>query len=84
MDARRGTRGMVVPFPSFATPQTRGYGATRSRASPAMTEQVLPVEVELDGRGLPLGRPSAHPCRTFAQARLVDKDDYAAFPLGFF
>lgn len=35
--------------------------------------QVLPVEMELDDRRLPLGRPSTHPCWSFAEARLVDK-----------
>ena len=45
---------------------------------------VIPVEVELDDGGLPLGRPCAHPCWAFADAGLVHKDDQAAFSLGFF
>ena len=28
MDARREAQGMVIPFPSLATPQTLGYEAT--------------------------------------------------------
>ena len=53
-------------------------------SKPGNDRQVLPVEMELDDRRLPLGRPGAHPRWPFAQPRLVDKDDYAALPLGFF
>src|SRR5882672_1090879 len=45
---------------------------------------VIPVEVELDDRGLAPLRPGAHPGGPFADAGLVDEDDQAAFALGFF
>src|SRR4030066_2002610 len=57
---------------------------TGKPGKPGNDRQVLPVEVELDDWRLPLGAPSTHPRRTLAQTRLVDKDDYAAFPFGFF
>jgi hypothetical protein len=42
-----------------------------------------PVEVKVDEGRLPLGRPGAHPRGALAQGRLVDKDDFPAFSLGF-
>ena len=36
--------------------------------------ELLPVEVELQDRGLALGTPRAHPVRLLAQAALVDED----------
>lgn len=36
---------------------------------------VSPVEVDLDHRRLPLGHPSAPPCRALADVRFVHKDD---------
>lgn len=45
---------------------------------------VIPVEVELDDRCTSFGRPSAHSRWALADARLVDKNDYSTFPLGFF
>jgi hypothetical protein len=46
--------------------------------------ELLPVEVELQDRGLALGAPSAHPVRLLAQAALVDKEEGAPFFFGFF
>jgi hypothetical protein len=40
---------------------------------PAMAEDVLPVEVKLHDRGLPLGSPGTNPGRSFGQAGFVDE-----------
>ena len=45
---------------------------------------VIPVEVELNDRGLALRRPSAHARGSFAEAGFVDKHDQTALALGFF
>src|SRR5271163_4476162 len=46
-----------------------------AEGDPGNHRQLAPVEVVLQDRGLPLRRPSAHPCRTLAQSGLVDEDD---------
>src|SRR5438045_5270376 len=53
-------------------------------AQPGDNGDVGPVEVELDDRRLPLGRPGAHSRRPLAQAGLVDEDDQSPVALGFF
>jgi len=45
---------------------------------------VVPVEMELDNRRLPLQRPGPHPCGAFADTVFVDEDDQSAFAPGFF
>lgn len=45
---------------------------------------VVPVEVKLDDRSLPLWGPSTHTCGAFADTRFVDKDDQSSLSLGFF
>src|SRR5664279_114215 len=45
---------------------------------------VIPVEVKLNDGCLPFGCPGTNSGGTFADTGLVDKDDYTAFPLGFF
>lgn len=45
---------------------------------------VVPVEVKLDDRCLPLGCPGTHTRGPLADARFVDKDDQSSLSLGFF
>src|SRR5574340_534179 len=51
---------------------------------PGDNRNVIPVEVKLDDRRASPGSPSAHARRAFADPGFVDKNDYSAFPLGFF
>ena len=51
---------------------------------PCNGRNMVPVEVKLDDRGLPLEAPCAYPRGTLAETRLVDEDDQASFSLGFF
>jgi hypothetical protein len=44
---------------------------------------LLPVNVELDYRRLPAGRPGAHPCGPFARTRFIDRDYQSISPAGF-
>jgi hypothetical protein len=46
--------------------------------------ELLPVEVELQDRGLAFGTPCAHSVRFLAQTALVDKEQGAPFCFGFF
>jgi hypothetical protein len=46
--------------------------------------ELLPVEVELQDRGLAFGTPGAHPVRLLAQAAFVDEEERAPFGFGFF
>ena len=46
--------------------------------------EFVPVERLAQHRGLPARSPRAHPVRPGAQSALVDEDDGAAFPPGFF
>lgn len=45
---------------------------------------VIPIEMKLDHGRLALGGPGTHPSRSFAQARLIDKNDQTALAFGFF
>ena len=51
---------------------------------PRHRRQRLPVEVELQHRRLPAGRPSAAAMGPLTQSAFVDEDDRAAFLAGFF
>ena len=46
--------------------------------------QLLPVEVELDHRGMALERPGANPRGPLGEARLVHKDDQSSLLSGLF
>ena len=51
---------------------------------PGDGRELLPVEVELQDRGLPFGTPCAHPMRLLAQTALVDEEEGTPFFFGFF
>ncbi len=46
--------------------------------------ELLPVEVELQDRGLAFGTPCAYPVWLLAQTALVDEEERAPFSFGFF
>src|SRR6185312_14741830 len=46
--------------------------------------ELMPIEVILQDRGLPFGRPGLHPRGPLAQSRLVDEDDDSALSCGVF
>ncbi len=51
---------------------------------PGDGRKLLPVEVELQDRGLAFGTPCAHPVWLLAQAAFVDEDQSATLLFGFF
>lgn len=51
---------------------------------PGDGRELLPVEVELQDRGLPFRTPCAHPMRLLAQTALVDEEEGTPFFFGFF
>ena len=57
---------------------------TVDACEPCNNRDVIPVEVKLNDRSLPLERPGAYARGAFADAGLVHKDDQSAFSLGFF
>ncbi len=66
MDARREMQRMVVPFASFATPQTPEYTATR-RAVVALSafRRCKPLVVKAQPHALRLGLRSNRPQRMY-------------------